>query len=739
MSIALGPTPAAGASPPAGLTTAASGDASATGVTSQNQTNNVESGAVQVAGQSQAPVDVTNAAQTTVNDTAASLAQSGQAWAVAAGANGGPSNVSTPVTAPAPVTVQGSATGLSAQNTVSTSSNATVTVPGGTSTTPISLQPSQSVAIAAGSVASANSAPACSGTMCAGTSNPAAAAASPSAEPARASSGAADAQGVTAQNVVNTNANVSVQVHGQNFAPIQVVIDTVTQILNWGAAVATSGDTTATGGGAGTTATGSGAGTTATGGGAGTTATTSSTTTTAKSDNVDVTGATVQNQVDMRSSASVHVTGDNHSPIDVVLNLAADLLNWGIGSAQSGDAQATGAGGGGSAASGRASATGLRVVNLVNMWADASVDIDGNNYAPIVVVIDFNTRIRNYGAAVASSGNVAAGESRPASPSSPQATQADPAGTSGSTGATSASGASNWITSAKGGSTVAVANSADANITSQQVGSANGSHPVSSALISQLLHSLPSDSVNPLLPADKPAGATPTPQAGLTSSGGSSFASGIHTTLTQQNIQVAACEDPGVSCLARNDATMSFSSVDVGPNPLDPTAHRSGSNSSDCGICASGAWVGVNATPTPTAAARTDNNGSSSGTTASAPNGGDTSAAADDTSNGGAGSGSGGRGLRGPTYFAPFDTALVPSGHTVSVDLWDQWPGRRLPPMPNLVTHNSAPNGDNVDVSFDQWPGADQLPMPQLIEVSAPTGKTAPSGRTAGRAQGTSV
>src|SRR4029453_13131821 len=100
------------------------------------------------------------------------------------------------------------------------------------------------------------------------------------------------------------------------------------------------------------------------------------------------TGAQIQNNVDLHASAAVHVLGDNHDPINIVLNLAANLVNWGAGFATSGDAQ--GGGGGGAASSGATSATGLQVFNLVNMWADASVDIEGNNYAPITVYIRFN-------------------------------------------------------------------------------------------------------------------------------------------------------------------------------------------------------------------------------------------------------------------------------------------------------------------------------------------------------------
>ena len=101
--------------------------------------------------------------------------------------------------------------------------------------------------------------------------------------------------------------------------------------------------------------------------------------------------------------------GDNYNPISIVMDLTTNLVNWGAAWARSGDAQATGSGNG-SASSGAADASGMQVMNLVNMWADASVDIDGNNYAPIYVHITFTTNIDNRGVAQASSGNVAAGQ-----------------------------------------------------------------------------------------------------------------------------------------------------------------------------------------------------------------------------------------------------------------------------------------------------------------------------------------
>ena len=248
-----------------------------------------------------------------VSNTGAALAQSGAAWAVAAGADGAPSGVATPVPGSAPVTAAVSATGTTLQNNVALSANATLTVPLGATPSAIKLQSNQAVTIAAGGAASAASGAACATAGC-----PIAATA-PAAAGANAASGAANAQGVVAQNTVNTNANASVRVGGQNYAPITVIINNITQIFNWGGAVATTGDTTAGGGAAGAPAA-----------------------TQAASGSAQAIGAQVQNTVNINASAAVHVLGDNHNPIDIIMNMAASMFNWGMGSAQSGDAQSGG-------------------------------------------------------------------------------------------------------------------------------------------------------------------------------------------------------------------------------------------------------------------------------------------------------------------------------------------------------------------------------------------------------------
>ena len=206
----------------------------------------------------------------------------------------------------------------------------------------------------------------------------------------QATSGPSSAIGLAVQNTVTSNARVSVQVGGQNFAPIQVIVDSVARILNLGVAPPTTGDTTE--GPAATPATGS----------------------------------RIQNTVSLRSTAAVHVVGDNHNPIDIVLNLVANLVNTGVGLAQSGDGQASAAGG--SATGGTATASGLQATNLVNMFASAAVDIDGNNYAPIFVHIFFASIIDNQGSAGSSGGNLAAGGARNVAPSRPSIVAAPASG-----------------------------------------------------------------------------------------------------------------------------------------------------------------------------------------------------------------------------------------------------------------------------------------------------------------------
>ena len=61
---------------------------------------------------------------------------------------------------------------------------------------------------------------------------------------------------------------------------------------------------------------------------------------------------------------------------------------------------------------------------------------------------------------------------------------------------------------------------------------------------------------------------------------------------------------------------------------------------------------------------------------------------------------------------------LPANGHIVMVDLWDQWPGRRLPPMPNAFDHQPTKSTVTASLGVD-WPGEDELPLPDLTADAA--------------------
>jgi hypothetical protein len=680
IAVALAPTVAPGTAVPKGVTVASSGSTTAAGIQAQNNVSNTSLGAVQVKGANEAPVTLSSMSTADVTDVGASGATSGAAWAVAAGAAGSPSGVATPAAAHgAPTSDPASATGLTALNNVSSTVTATMTTAGGNHPpTPITLNASQTANITAGGEAQAVSGAACAaGATCAAANQVTAALAAPAA--ALAASGAASAQGLAAQNTVNTNATVAVHVGGQNFAPIQVIVDSVTQIFNLGAASATSGDATAGAGGTTTTAAGQ----------------------TAASGSAQATGAQVQNTVNLRSSAAVHVAGDNYDPISLMLNLAANLVNWGTATAISGDAQSTGATGG-TATSGAAAANGLQAMNLVNMWADASVDIDGNNYAPIFVHISFNTTIQNYGVAQATTGHVAAGQATSATTANTQTTTATSSASpttannaAGGSNSASSSGSVGRSSHAEGGNTVAVANSVNANIASVQLASANGGKPIASDTLTHMLRNLPSGSWNPYVENNLPANTVPAVQDGLASRSGDAVSIGLQSQVNLNNTQVAACHDPASNCVAGNSAVLSVAALD---SPTNLATGGPGSTTADAG----GSLANATPTPTPSPTSTPVATSGSDGTGGSGGGGG----------GGGGGDGGGSRHNAqnmGTTLVA---ADLIAQGHVVVVDLWDQWPGRRLPPMPNPNDH--APVTTTVSAALDNWPGADELPLPDV-------------------------
>jgi hypothetical protein len=464
------------------------------------------------------------------------------------------------------------------------------------------------------------------------------------------SSGASTAQGLVASNQVNTNATASVHIGGQNFAPITILIDAITQIANVGVASSSSGDATATANG---------------------TAVNTNRTPSTSSGPARAVGSQVANRADIRSMASVHVTGDNYNPINLILNLAARFVNWGIGTSSSGDASS----------SGTTSATGLQVSNLVNMWASASVDIDGNNYAPIVIEVHFNTLIDNTGVAIANSGAASARTSTSS-------------GGSGS-GSTPDAAAAGQSTHASGGSALAIGSSADASVTSNQIASANaGKLPISAAL-ANTLRNLPSGNWTSALQSSLPEALTSAPNPGVSSTSGDSVAVGLHSTIDQTNTQLAGCTDPGVACVARNTGSIVSSLSDLDSNPaLPPGSGEHGGTNAVAGAAL------VNATPTPAAPiAATPSvgpdpdpaNQSSPVHTRQLPT-------------------RGGASQHEEKYYV--DAELSPSGYVTLVDPWDAWPARWLPPMPDAV--GPRPFSSTVSTSFETGLSAAELPLPEL-------------------------
>ena len=416
----------------------------------------------------------------------------------------------------------------------------------------------------------------------------------------------------------------------------------------------------------------------------------------ASSGSAAATGAQVQNTVDLRSSAAVRVQGNNYNPIQIILNLAANLVNWGAGLASSGDAQST-ANGPGSATSGGASAVGLQVLNLVTMWASATVDIEGNNYAPIVVEIHFKTNIDNRGVAIANSGNVAAG-----APGAPGANSANSANSAPASAAATAPGTPNQPIQARGGNAVAIANSVNASITSAQMSSANGSRPLTTNTMTEMLRSLPPGSWTPFVAQHVSDTQAPAVQAGLSSTSGDSTTLGLQSTINQTNAQLVACSDPTVTCVARNTASLSVTARDLPTNPATrDDQNHTGRGPGGTTAAAGAAFVNVTPTPKPSPAALASASGGASSSHRSAvPS------------------------TRFASQIVADDLAAV--GHVVLVDLWSTWPGRRLPPMPNPL--DRQPSITHVGASLDGWPGTDELPLPDLsVSVAAAPQQAAPA------------
>ena len=443
------PGPVAGSS-------ATSGDASANGVSAQNSLTNTTRAGVVVSGPNNAGVTVTSQNQVAVSDIGAASATSGSAMANTAPSAGSSSSGQRATAAIASATMPGmvhtsapvSASGL---NAINASQAALNTTSDNTPSDALTINHTGVITISNSGSATGTSASTCSGFGC---NLPAASLTNgrsvgqgvsiQSQSATQATSGGATAQGLSAQNVVNTQANVSVKINGTNYGIINVVIQTITSIVNWGSAAAQSGAASAVA----ASPVGSGV--------AGPAPLPRSATT----GSVQTTGATLSNRVGLSSSVSVQTPGDNHNPIVVFVQLITNLANRGIGQAFSGTAQSFGQTSGAStannspvgAASGSASATGLQAQNQVDLSSDVSIDIGGSNYAPIDVYVILGTQIDNQGQALAVSGDARALNTTGAgSPSSSSPSAANTSGRAVNTGlvsATSGSGTTAGVVSA---------------------------------------------------------------------------------------------------------------------------------------------------------------------------------------------------------------------------------------------------------------------------------------------------
>jgi len=370
----------------------------------------------------------------------------------------------------------------------------------------------------------------------------------------------------------------------------------------------------------------------------------------AASGDAQAAGAQVENEVNMTSSASVKVDGDNYNPINLFVDLFAWIGNLGVGWAQSGAAVATGGSGadGGSsggtiAQSGSAQAVGLDATNRVNMSSSANVDIEGNNYADIFVRVRFYTYIWNEGYAYAETGNAQSNGG-----GSGQSDKSDkPDGSAGA-------GFSSSV--ARSGNATAEGHNSSVQIASAQYANGNGSGPGFDVQFPTIVNQLPQ--ARSLSEADDP---TPTALPSLADAVGDVHAQsgdaasfGFQTGDAVLNAQITHASNPGSG---NASATNSFL--------FDSTMR--GNSKAESG------FAGVNATPIPTPSPQ--DQGSGSGGT-----------------NGGSGNGSNGRSAGGyaesrldyyqTTWAGGNQSTNDIFSSTVRVNIFPRWPSLQQPPMP---------------------------------------------------------
>ncbi|HVS28061.1 MAG TPA: hypothetical protein VHE14_00800 [Solirubrobacteraceae bacterium] len=341
--------------------TSNSAPASATGATTLNKIADQSVVSVTIGGKNDAPIKVSNDNQRTVTDHAEASSTSGASTPVAPAAvtpaaapvtgvtdvTTGPAvTASSPVTGPSTAgTAPASCTGHAAETTVTGSAEKKVTGPAAAG---------QPIDIALGQLATVTN----QGITTGAAAVAPAGAVSPKSAAAPTTGGAAGT-GLTATNSISNTALVDVTIGGSNYAPITVAIKTISTIFNAALTIVE----TAAGAGAGSTG-GEQSGL----------------------------GARATNRVRLDGTASVDIAGDNHSPITIVLNIAADLWNSGLALL-----------GGGTGGPAKASATGLEVDNILNLLGRVSVRIGGSNYAPIDIQLVLENIIHNQGIATARS------------------------------------------------------------------------------------------------------------------------------------------------------------------------------------------------------------------------------------------------------------------------------------------------------------------------------------------------
>jgi len=593
--------------------------------------SNAANASVQVGGVNQAPISARSTSNLSVKDVGVATAQSGSVKAVAE-----PKVVTAAdEPSPSPSSDNVTATGLNAQVDVTNTFETSRLIAGGPANKDaISITQSQTVSVTSGGSAAGRSGAVCDGSAC-GVSSAPATSGGAGAAARQAVSGAAEAQGLDASNTVTTEAKASVSVAGRNFAPIRLIVDALTNIQNWGSARAVSGAAVSSGGAQRATV---------------------NQATTAASGTAQATGAQVRTRVNLSSSASVRVEKDNYNPINIILKLAANFLNWGVGDASSGNATTrpvgAQAGGASMASSGASTAAGLQTENVVNLQADASVVVEGDNYAPISVWIRFDTELDNRGWADASTGNAQATAAR-------------------ATGGTTSPAAPAGTVVARGGSATTTGDSVKVTTVAQQSANANGAQRTqlagASAQSSAASTSAPSPTTVAVAPTPSLAlqsAIAPTMQpAGAEALSGPAAAGGMRASVELYTSQVAACTTPESGCSASNAAGVvvrSNAAPAVGPPvptiPPPPAAQTSTGGPSD---------------------GRDQSDSASS--QASSP-------------------------------------SLNPDGATVMVNPWSVFPGRRLPPPPKQTPR--VPPGTVVGQNLWAAQAGDELPpMPGLFSL----------------------